>query len=224
MNDIIEDITKLCDQNQDHVYAAKMKWYMKDHFEFYGINAPKRKELVKTIKQKHDVKDPNKVIKLASQLWVKTQRELQYTALDLLSTIAKKLEPQHVSSLEHLITHKSWWDTVDNIAPNLVGSIWQRHPEAKEIVLHTWITSDNMWLNRSAIIHQLRYKNNVDLDLLATAILTHDKAKEFFIRKAQGWALREVAKQNPQWVRQFLDANPQLSGLTHREATKHLSL
>jgi 3-methyladenine DNA glycosylase AlkD len=199
-----------------------MKWYMKGHFDFYGINAPARKDIVKSLKSKYNLKDPDFVIELARELWQEQMRESQYIALDILAGVAKKLNPRHMSELESMIITKSWWDTVDNLAPNLAGLIFQKFVDTKLEYLQKWIDSDNMWLNRSAIIHQTRYKDQVDLDILATAILSHDQSKEFFIRKAQGWALREVSKKNPKWVFDFLNANPQLSGLTHKEASKYL--
>ncbi len=222
MKEIIIDIIDTCQKHSNAEYGTKMKWYMKDHFEFYGINAPLRKVLVKEIKSRHSTKDPNLIAELSKQLWSQPFRELQYVGLDLMLGMPKSFNPTHLPTFEYLITSKSWWDTVDMIAPNLVGRIWSRFPESRDQYLQKWVESDNMWLNRSAIIYQLKYKEKVDKDILAMAILTHENSKEFFIRKAQGWALRELSKVDPRWVKDFLDANPQLSGLTHREGSKYI--
>ncbi|MFN8339834.1 MAG: DNA alkylation repair protein [Saprospiraceae bacterium] len=114
------------------------------------------------------------------------------------------------------------WDSVDGIAPHLVGAVFNKN---KNEILHwiqKWMNSDNIWLQRSAIIFQLKYGKATDWDLLCTAILRHDASTEFFVRKAQGWALRQYSKYEPQLVLSFVQANPQLSGLTKREALRKI--
>jgi len=79
-----------------------------------------------------------------------------------------------------------------------------------------------MWKQRTSIIFQLKYKDEVNTKFLSEAILRHEDSTEFFIRKAQGWALRQYSRFNPEWVEEFLDQNTQLSGLTRREGGKFL--
>jgi len=217
-------ITSLCQQNADPHRAPAMKAYMKNHFEFYGINSPLRKEMVKDIKKKFTFKNDDSLWALVDKLWLSDQRELQYIALDILAPMSSKLTRENIPTLENMILAKSWWDTVDMIAPNLIGKIFMSDTASRDIYVYKWMDSDNIWLQRSAIIFQLKYGLKTNIDLLSEAILKNDVSKEFFVRKAQGWALRQYSKYNPTFVYDFVQANPQLSGLTQREALRSLKL
>lgn len=211
--------------NADASYALAMARYMKNKFDFYGVNATKRKEIFLAYKANFKLQvDDNEFWELIEKLWDDSHRECQYLALDILRNVSKKLTSVHLLYLEKLIVHKSWWDSVDGIAPSLVGPILLKESALIPNYIHKWIDSDNMWLQRSAIIFQLKYKEKTDWDLLCHAILAHDTSKEFFIRKAQGWALRQYADLNPTRVYEFILANPQLSGLTKKEALRKLKL
>jgi len=122
---------------------------------------------------------------------------------------------------EWLIINKSWWDTVDSLASNCVGTYFRFYPEKIEYYNSKWITSDNMWLNRTAIIFQLKYKKDTDFELLKNNIRHHSHQREFFIKKAIGWSLREYSKVNPSAVIKFIDEN-ELQNLSIREASKYL--
>lgn len=220
--EIYSYITSLCEQNADLHGEPAMKAYMKNHFEFYGINSPLRKEMVKDIKKKFSFKNDDALWALVDKLWHSDQRELQYIALDILAPLASKLTKENMSILEHMILTKSWWDTVDMIAPNLIGKIFMSDTASRDIYVYKWMDSDNIWLQRSAIIFQLKYGQKTNIDLLSEAILKNDVSKEFFVRKAQGWALRQYGKYNPSFVYDFVQANPQLSGLTQKEALRSL--
>nr|HMU04795.1 DNA alkylation repair protein [Saprospiraceae bacterium] len=215
-------IISLCEQNADPHRAPAMKAYMKNHFAFYGINSPLRKEMVKDIKKKYTFKNDDLFWKLIDHLWQSDERELQYIALDLLASSASKLTKENIPTLEKMILIKSWWDTVDMIAPNLIGKIFIKDTTSRDNYIYNWIDSDNIWLQRSTIIFQLKYGMKTDIDLLSEAILKNDVSKEFFVRKAQGWALRQYGKYNPSFVYNFVQSNPQLSGLTQKEALRSL--
>jgi 3-methyladenine DNA glycosylase AlkD len=130
--------------------------------------------------------------------------------------------PEDLPWIKALILEKSWWDSVDFLATHAVGSLLERFPAHIRPVLETWIHDPNMWLNRSAIIAQILYRKNLDVDFLAMAILPHIPSKEFFLRKAIGWALRSHAARDPHWVHAFVEAHrAELSGLSIREALKH---
>lgn len=215
-------IISLCEKNADTNRAPAMKAYMKNQFEFYGINSPLRKELVKDIKKKFTFTNDDTFWMLIDELWKSDQRELQYIALDLLATLSSKLTKENIPALERMILTKSWWDTVDMITPNLIGKIFMNDNASRDNYVYKWMDSDNIWLQRSAIIFQLKYGMKTDIDLLYEAILKNDVSKEFFVRKAQGWALRQYGKYNPTFVYNFVQANPQLSGLTQKEALRSL--
>lgn len=212
-------IVEIFRQNADPEYARRMTAYMKGHFSFLGIPKPKRAEISKSF-LKEATKEKHVDWKLVQYLWDLPEREYQYLALEYLLKQQKYLEKSDLAKLEPLILSKSWWDTVDALAP-LVGGICQAYPEVKEEVLADWIIASNIWLKRVSIIFQLKYKNDVDTDFLSKAILSNHLTKEFFINKAIGWALRQYSKFNPDWVKTFISQHS-LSPLSIREGSKYL--
>ncbi len=208
--------------NSDTDRARAMEAYMKHQFAFFGVAAPVRKVVTSGIK-KSDLIDLKQTFPpWIKECWLAPQREMQYAVLDLLIARSKWLTPQHLPMLEWMMVTKSWWDTVDGIAPGLAGSVFLRFPESRDQWIETWLTSKNLWLNRASLIFQLKYGRKTDWDFLQQTILTHIESREFFIRKAQGWALRQYAKLEPREVKMFVESHPELSGLTKREALKHL--
>jgi len=134
----------------------------------------------------------------------------------------KKLDPSHLPDVEHFIVAESWWDTVDSLAAWTVGPMVAAYPELVA-VMDLWIDDDNMWLNRTAIIHQLGYKNTTDAERLFRYCRRRADHRDFFVRKAIGWALRQHARVDPDAVRSFVaEHDAELSGLSKREALKHL--
>jgi 3-methyladenine DNA glycosylase AlkD len=123
--------------------------------------------------------------------------------------------------LERLITTKSWWDSVDSIAP-LVGELARKYPELVEENINHWSKHDNYWLRRASILFQLKYKDETNEALLYDYMVKNADSKEFFIQKAIGWALREYSKTNPKSVKAFIEGN-QLAPLSIREGSKYLS-
>jgi 3-methyladenine DNA glycosylase AlkD len=219
---IYQDLKQQCEELSDQPKALAMSAYMKNLFDFYGINAPQRKELSRTFRKEYKFVLDDHLWQLIEYLWADPHREMQYIALDLLTSLASKMTAADISQLETMIISKSWWDTVDGIAPALAGSIFRDNHQIRDKYVYRWMESDNIWLQRSAIIFQLKYGKETDWNLLCEAILKNDGSKEFFVRKGQGWALRQYSKYDPLAVRQFVEANPQLSGLTKREALRKI--
>ena len=124
--------------------------------------------------------------------------------------------------LEYMITNKSWWDTTDFIATNLVAAFFNEYPDEQKIKVNQWIKSGNIWLQRAAILFQLHYKHALDRELLTHIIHSLLGSKEFFVNKAIGWILREYSKINPAWVKKFI-ASTDLHSLSQREALKYIS-
>lgn len=205
---------------QNPKIAVNMSKYLKDHFASLGIKSPVRNEI-----QKEWFKTLPKDISrwdIAYSLWDKDEREYQYIAIDFLNKTPKKnYTVDDHKYLEEIITNKSWWDSVDGIASNYVGTYFQLFPDQINPVLTKWRNSDNMWLNRTCLIFQLKYKNEVDFDLLKSLIIQYQGVKEFFIQKAIGWSLRQYSKFNAEAVREFVE-EIQLEGLARREAVKYL--
>ncbi len=216
------ELQKIFQENSD-VHRAKMQAkYMKDHFAFYGLASPKRKKLQapflvnKYLPKKHE---SNAIIK---ELWQKPQRELQYFSQELAYKYLMQIESKDIDLYEWMIMNKSWWDTVDFIAVNLVGNYFKLFPDKRKIIIRRWMKSENIWLQRTCLIFQLKYKDETDTKILSDCIEKLLSSKEFFICKAIGWALRQYAKTNPDWVREFVKNHPKLSNLSRREALRLL--
>ncbi|UBF26323.1 DNA alkylation repair protein [Kovacikia minuta CCNUW1] len=220
---LVQRITSEYEAHRNPEKAVKMAAYMKNLFPFLGIQTPEREALSKPIWAEITpfVTEPW-LVEVALLLWEKDQREYQYAALSLLSKQVKLLSPVAMPAIEHLITHKSWWDTVDTIASRLVGSLVFRFPELLP-TLEQYSTHDNLWLRRTAILHQLSYKQNTDAERLWRYCTLNADSKEFFIQKAIGWALREYSKTNRNAVVEYIQRNEhRLSNLSKREGLKRI--
>lgn len=210
---------------------APMAKYMRNKFPFLGIKAVERRKISRHFLT--DLKQHTRQVSKTSEndeslinwvtvyaLWELEEREYQLIAMDYLRDIAKYFVSSDIHHLKTLLTTKSWWDTVDNLAKT-TGLLVQKFPVHKQTLLD-WSTNENLWLRRTAIIHQLSFKKETDTELLAQAILNNLHSDEFFINKAIGWALRDYAKYNKNWVREFIDQHKEsLDKLSIREATKH---
>lgn len=222
-NNLIQKLVTVFAHHCDPNRAVKSAQYMKNKFVFYGIDATQRKAIQKTwfdeLKQVEGKFDRWELIR---EMWEIEQREIHYTAIDWLNSWKKStIQKEDIIHLEWLIINHSWWDSVDAIASNYLGEYFKKFPkEAKEIV-EDWRNSDNMWLNRSCLIYQLKYKDEVDFELLKSLIKQYQPNKEFFIQKAIGWSLRQYSKYNPEAVRSFIE-EMNIQGLAKREATKYL--
>jgi 3-methyladenine DNA glycosylase AlkD len=123
---------------------------------------------------------------------------------------------------EYLIRTKSWWDTVDDIAANLVGPLLSDYPELIK-VMDSWIQDENIWIRRTALIFQLKWKKQTDTNRLFTYCGQVMHERDFFIRKAIGWALRQYSKTDPVAVKQFIQDNQfKLSPLSIKEGGKYV--
>ena len=229
---IIAKLEKALSTKRNPTDAAAMKKYMREKFEFYGVKSPLRREIVKEVLGWKDkdvtIKDIRQFAKI---LWEKPQRELQQIAMEFLAKHRKILcendadFEENIEFFKMLVTSKSWWDTVDMLAYKVVGYLVQTHPSKGKPVMLEWISSDNMWLRRTAILHQLCCKESADEDMLFQFCLARCHEEEFFIRKAIGWALRDYAKTKPDKVKKFLQQNKDsLSKLSYNEAAKHLNI
>ncbi|MFQ5602944.1 MAG: DNA alkylation repair protein [bacterium] len=199
--------------------AVDMKKYMKDQFEFYGIQKPERQKITQAFFEKYGLPETAQLEKIVRELWELPQREYQYFCQGMLEKLKKQMTVSELKLHEYMIVTKSWWDTVDLTAVKLVGWYFQKFPAAVAEKAHEWIESDNFWLQRTALLFQLQYKDKTDLELLFSLIKRRADSKEFFIRKAIGWVLREYSKTDPEAVKNFVGEN-ELSPLSKREALR----
>lgn len=206
--------------------ALPMKAYLLNQFEFLGLQAATRRQAVRSI-GKVTWSSSEDLLSAAERLWQKPQREYRYTAVDLLRKHSALLNVGDLPALRDLLLRDAWWETVDGlsavIAEVLHGAV-RREPNAAQ-VMDAWLAHSNFWVRRSAMLHQLGWRLDTDTTRLFGYAQQLADEKEFFIRKAIGWALRDYARWHPQAVTNFLiDNRAALSVLTVREAAKHLSL
>jgi 3-methyladenine DNA glycosylase AlkD len=202
--------------------APQMKAYMKDRFEFLGVPTPERRRASKPFIAAGRQATADQLLAAADACWAEPEREFQYVAASLLRRWHGSLEPMSLPRVEQLIRTKSWWDTVDSLAGGVVGPLVARNPELTATI-DAWIDDPDFWVARTAILHQLGYGADTDADRLFGYVDRRCADTEFFLRKACGWALRQYARHDPEAVRAYvLDRDDRLSGLTRREALKHL--
>jgi 3-methyladenine DNA glycosylase AlkD len=209
-------------KNRNPENAQAMAKYMRNHFLFFGIKTDDRRRIFKAIWKENQEEVSEKPREIALKLFAKTQRELQYCALEILIKQLKgNYRKEDIQLIEKLIITNSWWDSVDTIAKNILGEYLLEHPLETKKVVERFSNSENMWLNRCAILFQLGYKEKTNFDLLQFKCEKHKNSTEFFIQKAIGWALREYAKINPEAVKNFV-ANTHLKPLSKKEALKNI--
>ena len=204
----------------DVMSAQPMAAYMRQQFEFMGVKTAQRRLATKPTMARARQASGDELISFARDCWNEPEREFQYVGTDVLTANVARLESRHLADIEGLITAKSWWDTVDGLAAWCVGGL-VRDDRTLVTEMDRWIDADDIWLARSAILHQLRWGADTDADRLFDYSLRRAGDDEFFIRKAIGWALRQYARTDPDAVRALVETH-QFSALTRREALKHL--
>jgi len=219
----LKELNKRFKDQADSERAFQMKRYMKDLFPFFGIQANPRRAICSQFLKDYGLPDKTVLFEMVKLLWEKDEREFHHFGAELAYKFKSNIEEEDLEFYQWMIVHKSWWDTVDFISSNLVGNYFQKYPQQTHQVMQKWQNSGNMWLQRTTLIFQLKYKGKTDVNLLTKQILSLKDSKEFFIRKAIGWALREYSKTNPDWVKEFVGKTT-MSGLSTREALKRINI
>ncbi len=202
--------------------ALGMRRYMRDQFAFFGVPTPERRSIARRVLDPLGPPSPGDLEVIGRLAWEVDEREMQYAAVDVLSRHVQVARPELLDIVGVLVTTKSWWDTVDALASNVVGPLVRQYPHLVD-ELDAWIEGDELWLARTAILHQLGYRDHTDVNRLFRYSLAWAQCSDFFARKAIGWALRQYARTDPDTVRHFLaEHDDVLSQLTVREASKHL--
>jgi len=206
--------------------APQMQKYMKSDMPYLGVPAPLARKVFKETFHNLEFEDAEAWKNTILGIWRHARfREEWYAAVALCeSRAAKALQtPQTLSLYEEIIVTGAWWDVVDVLASHCVGELLRRYPKQIRKEMLRWSRSENMWKRRTSIICQLGFKADTDLDLLYSCIRPSLGSKEFFLRKAIGWALRQYAWTNPAEVRRYVHAHrTELSALSMREALKNL--
>ena len=209
----------------NHAHSQSMARYMRGQFAFFGIKTPTRRALSQPFLHELTALNKQRVYALIKALWEQPERECHYLALDLyLKVMNKMLSQGDMPFIEHLILTHSWWDTVDVIAPKIIPVYFDQVPKERDQRVEEWSTSGNIWLQRSALLFQLKLKEQVELAYMFQTILNLSNTKEFFLNKAIGWLLREHSKHRPVEIRDFIDQHRhKLDKLSIREGMRHLN-
>ena len=218
-NDYIKKVSEAFNLHKNETYAVSMKAYMRNKFEYFGINSPLRKEISKEFLAKDIIKNID-LKGVVIELWNLPEREFQYFALELIIKKSKELSFDFFDTIDVISLNKSWWDTIDVISPKIVPAYFKLYPNEIEKQRERLSNSDNFWQNRISILYQLSYKKNTDKKFLFKNCEKHSNSNEFFIQKAIGWALREYYKTNSIEVFDFVNKT-NLKPLSKREALKH---
>ena len=207
----------------DPAQAESMARYLKGRFPFHGIPAGARRELQRQAfagRRLDRAEAEAEVAALAEALWALPEREYQYATCDVLRAASPRASTGLLPVIERLAVAKPWWDTVDSLA-HAAGTLVLAHPELGAR-MDALAQSSDPWLVRIALLHQLDAYGRTDVDRLLRACAARAGSPDFFVRKAIGWALREYARTDPAVVRAFVEAHPELSPLSRREALKGL--
>ena len=209
-------------QKSNRELAIPMENYMKNNFSFLGIKTEERRAIFKTNYEKHKSEIKANFRTIAWELFNKKEREFHQVAIDLLvKQFKKNYILEDIKLIENLIITNSWWDSVDVVAKYLLGGYLMQFPNETLKVIEQFSNSENMWLNRSAILFQLSYKDKTNFDLLKSECEKHKESKEFFIQKAIGWALRDYSRFNPSGVTEYVNST-NLKPLSQREALRNI--
>ena len=212
--------------------AVAQRAYMKSPMPFRGISKPELSALLRPLLGDKALAPTTREewADAVRALWDHaTHREEWYSALAVAGHRAARpwQGPDALPLYRHLVVTGAWWDVVDPVAADLVGPILFSHRDIVTPIMRSDAVDTHLWVRRTAILAQLKHRSATDLDLLADVIDANLEGslhgRDFFIRKAVGWALRQHARTDPDWVRAFVESRgDRLSGLSRREALKHL--
>jgi len=210
----------------DPAVAAKQQAYMKSAMPYHGLPAPRLKAVLRPVLSGWEAASREQWEATILALWDEaTHREEWYAAIAVARSRQARpwLDPSSLELWRHLVVTGAWWDVVDDVATHLVGDVLLQHREATTPVLRAWASDDDLWVRRTAVICQVGHQDQVDTLLLRQAVEANLTDTSFWLRKAIGWALRDHARTDPDWVRaEVARLGDRLSGLSRREATKHL--
>jgi 3-methyladenine DNA glycosylase AlkD len=222
---LLLDVRASLAARSDATRAPKMQAYMKSAMPYHGVAAPEVRAIAKTHFATLALPDVDAYRAAVLELWRgATHREERYVALALTRHRmgGKKFRtPDLLPLYEELIVTGAWWDYVDELACHPVAELARAHPAVLKPLMRTWSRDPNLWKRRTSIIFQNGAKDARDVELLHFAIEGSIDDKDFFARKAIGWALREHAKTDSTAVEAYVRKNAKrLSGLSKREALK----
>ena len=207
--------------------APAMRAYMKSEMPYLGVSAARVKTACREVFASYAFESAERWRTDVLALWRGAKhREERYAAIAL-SGQRKAALFQTLDALpmyEEMIVTGAWWDYVDELAEHRIGPLLAAYPRPMRKAMLSWSRSPDLWKRRTSIICQMFFREATDLKLLFACIEPSLPSKEFFLRKAIGWALRQLAKHDPRTVRRYVEEHQaELSPLSQREALKHLT-
>jgi len=209
----------------DAVRAAGGRAYLKIDLEFLGVAAKPLREVARSFLVRHPDLDHTRLLELVDRLWEQPVFDLKAVAVALLERRVRELQPGDLELVESLLRRSHTWALVDWLCTKVAAPLVARDPERARAVLSRWSNDDDFWVRRASMLAQLPAlrAGGGDFGLFASFAARMLEEKEFFIRKAIGWVLRDVSKKRPQLVFEFLDRHArEVSGVTFREGSKYL--
>lgn len=197
--------------------------YLKSEMPSLGVKVPEVRRIVRELAKELPYSSLERLRDDVLRLWRSARyREERYAAIDLTGLRLAADDLDMLPVYEEIIRTGAWWDLVDGVSQRICRLL-QVHRDVMTPLLLTWSGDQDFWIRRASITSQLGAKSATDTGLLSAVILANTSDKEFFIRKAIGWALREYSSTNPEWVRSFTAEHAgSLSALSLKEAQRKL--
>ena len=203
--------------------ALEMAAYMKTDMPFYGVQKPDRIKILRELKAEFEPATQAEYESAIKALWKRKHREEKYIAINYATLFPQFMTPAVMPLCEQIIRQGQWWDFVDSITIDTIAAVLRKYPTDTRPMIDAFSDDDDFWIRRAALLAQLNHKKATSHHHLFAYIEKMSAEKEFFIRKAIGWALREYSKSEPERVVRFLQKNKnRLSPLSVREGSKHL--
>ncbi len=223
MQPITKYIKNELKQHGDAIKAPQMQAYMKTDQPFYGVQSKLRKQIFRDAIRKYPIISQEEWEEVILELWNGIHREEMYQALEVAERYKKYHDESAWVLFEKLLRSATNWDTVDWLSLNLIGRLVEQYRHFEKN-LWEWTDDENFWVRRASLLAHLKHKEKTNIKLLSQTILKLAHEKEFFIRKAIGWVLRQYSYTDPDWVVQFVrQYKDKLSGLSKREALKAIN-
>ena len=224
--DVVAAVRAVLRAAADPAVAPAQQAYMKSAMPYHGITAPRLKKALRPVLAAYAPVGRAGWERDVRRLWDEaTHREERYAAAALARHREARpwQDPDALDLYRHLVVTGAWWDHVDEIAAHLVGGVLARHRADVTPVMRAWAQDDDLWVRRTAVLSQVDHRAETDTDLLHDVVEANVDDPTYWLRKAIGWALRQHARTDPEWVRAEVGLlGDRLSGLSRREALKHL--
>ncbi len=224
---LIDEVRQALADHGDSMKAQGMQAYMKSEMPYRGVQTPLRRKLVRAIVRAHPFGNREVWRETVLELWrAAAYREERYAALEVAGAPRYRAyrDLGTLPMFEEMVITGAWWDLVDDIATHRLRELLEQHPDDVAVHMRSWSRDDDLWKRRSSIICQVNRREETDLSLLFHCIEPNMSDTDFFIRKAIGWALRDLAWSRLDVVEDYVARNAdRLSVLSRREALKNAS-